>query len=134
MLRNILKHLRNILEYKQWHTLSYHKLKLKFKINPRKGKCVICGKEGWTNIHHTCYNFTYKEVRANNELAKMFTYETCYPCHELSNSTRKLMFEDKIMEIKTNSIKVSRIVELHKKLLAKRDEWNEKHRKNGKIV
>ncbi len=131
MLKNILNNLRNYLEArKQFYTLSYHGLKLKLPYNPRAGKCQVCDREGYTNIHHTCYNFTYGEVRKDTKLALMFTYEVCYGCHELSNSTRKLMFEDLNLEVSTSNPKLKKIVDFHKKLLKERDQWNKKHRKD----
>ena len=133
MLENFKACLKNWLEArKTWFTLSYHKLKLKFPYNPRTGTCSVCGFKGWTNMHHTCYNFTYKEVRANNDLAKMFTMETCFACHELSNSMRKLLVIDPNLQLVTSSEKLKIILKKHQDLLQKRDEFNEKRDLNAK--
>ncbi|MFA5307129.1 MAG: hypothetical protein WC365_06810, partial [Candidatus Babeliales bacterium] len=126
MISNPLKAIRNWLESrKTFYTLSYHGLKIKFDFNPRIKVCSVCGTNGCTNMHHTCYNFSYKEVRANPSLSLLFTYEADYSCHELSNSVRKLLFEDPSLEIKTSSKKLQIIFSNHKRLLKERDKFNQ---------
>lgn len=128
MLANRLKFLRNYLEAKLWHTLSYGRLKLKFPYNPRKGICMVCdAQKVYTNIHHCCYNFTYDQIRQDNSLALKFTYECCFTCHELSNSVRKLMAEDHFFTVATHSPRIQRIVDFHVKFLKEREIYNRTH-------
>lgn len=128
MLETLKTKIFNLLQLK-WYTLSYHGCKLKFPFNPRKGICTICGRTGYTNIHHCCYNFSVKEVMKNNNLALLFTYETCYPDHELSNSMRKILVEDPNLVFKTNNKNLRKIYDLHIEKLAERDNYNEKQAK-----
>ncbi|MFA5307025.1 MAG: hypothetical protein WC365_06270 [Candidatus Babeliales bacterium] len=131
MIESILRNIRNWLEQqKKWYTLSYHGLKIKYDFNPRTGTCSVCGRKGLTNIHHTCYNFTYTEIRHNDSLALLFVFEVCFTHHEQANSMRKLLFEDPNMELKTDNKKLQVIFDNHKRLLKARDKFNENRAKN----
>ncbi|MDI9578625.1 MAG: hypothetical protein QM398_10890, partial [Thermoproteota archaeon] len=109
MILNLLFKLKKVISRKKYYTLSYHGLKLKFTWNPRSGFCQICGNPAHTNIHHCCYNFTKTEVQRNPSLAFLFTFESCFSCHELANSIRKLLHKDKLLTLQTKDSKIRRI-------------------------
>ena len=133
MIESILKQIKTWLEQRKiFYTLSYHGLKIKFSFNPRTGVCSVCNLKGRTNIHHTCYNFTYTEIRKNNSLALLFTYECCFTCHELSNSVRKLLFECPDFKPVNMNEKLKIIFDNHHSMLKKRDEFNKNRDKNLK--
>ncbi|MFA5307060.1 MAG: hypothetical protein WC365_06445 [Candidatus Babeliales bacterium] len=49
MIESILKQIKTWLELrKQFYTLSYHGLKLKFPFNPRTQVCSVCNLKGYT--------------------------------------------------------------------------------------
>ena len=119
MISNPLKFIRNWLEARKlFYTLNYHGLRLKLPFNPRKGKCLACEYEGYTNIHHWLYAYTYSDVRKNNLLALNYTTETCYVCHELGNSLRKIIAEDPSMLIKASSKRIKNLLALREKALS----------------
>jgi len=119
MLENIMKRFRNLLEFRLWYTLSYHKMKLKLAKNPRKGVCECCQKKCWTNIHHWLYRYTYTDVRKNNRLALNYTTEVCYPDHELGEALRRLFNVDAKMKIRTSNVLVKRLIELRAEAIAR---------------
>lgn len=55
-----------------FHTLAFPGRRIRLKFNPRKGRCVCCGREGRTDLHHTIYD-------ESNPLAN--TVELCDSCH-----------------------------------------------------
>ena len=129
-------YLRSRLEMvaKPWFTLNYHGYRIKFDFCPRTQTCTICGTKGYSNIHHTLYNFSRREVQDNNRLALLFTFEVCYQDHLVANAVRMIMEQDPNVKIKTSSEKVRKIFENHQRLYKERNIWNKKHRINGKIV
>ena len=112
MLENIMKRFRNLLEFRLWYTLSYHRLKLKLPKNPRVSVCEACGKHCWTNIHHWLYKYTYREVNKDNRLALNYTTEVCYPDHQLGEALRRLFNVDPKIKVKTTNVLVKRLIEL----------------------
>jgi hypothetical protein len=131
MIENPLKLIKNLLlQCKKWYTCSYHGYKVKLDYNPRTGVCSVCNLKGFTNLHHTTYNFTRAEIRANSSLVTLFTYECCFNCHELSNSVRKLLFEDPSFTPKISNPKLQIIFKNHLSAFKKRDEFNRNRVKN----
>ena len=66
--------------------------------NPRKGVCDACGKSKEqgeikiTALHHWYYQYATKTVRENPVLALDNTNELCFPCHELGDAIRALLY------------------------------------------
>jgi hypothetical protein len=65
--------------------------------NPRKGKCVACGKVVGvdiksTQLHHWWYAYQAKTVRENPILALDNTSELCFYCHEIADALRALLY------------------------------------------
>lgn len=131
MIHNRLAQIRSWLEQRAPRfTLSYHGYKIKLPFNPRTGRCSVCGKRGFTNMHHCCYNFSRREVKVNPTLGLLFTFEVCFGCHELANSIRKLLFEHPELELKTSNKKLNKIYENHLKIFSLRDEFNKNRVEN----
>jgi len=117
MIENLKKLIRNILEFKTWFTLSYHRLKLKLPFNPRKGICKACGRRCFSNIHHWLYRYTYSEIYRDNKLALKYTTELCYPDHDLGDAMRKLFNIDPDLKIVTRSKILNKLIELRAQAL-----------------
>jgi len=75
----MVKFFRNILA----KFVAYYKgIKLRFKKNPRKGRCECCGRRGRTQIHHWVYLEPKEKVKKNPRLALKGTSELCPLCHK----------------------------------------------------
>jgi len=132
MFNNLLYSIKKLCFHKKYYSLSYHGLKLKFTWNPRSGFCQICGNPAHTNIHHCCYNFTKKEVQKNPSLAFLFTFESCFSCHELANSIRKLLHKDKSLTLQTKNGKIKKIFDLTNRFLVEQAVFNRDRETNLK--
>lgn len=77
----------------------------------RKGKCLCCGRVGFTALHHWVYDYKVKEVRKNSLLALENTTELCFPkCHDVANALNLINKTDvkilnKLEELRYNSLK-----------------------------
>ncbi|MGI0041848.1 MAG: hypothetical protein ACRD94_07790 [Nitrosopumilaceae archaeon] len=67
-------------EHYTGRTLWFGDKRIWLKENPRKGKCLDCGKVGLTNMHHTKYD-------ENNPL--LHTIELCVGCHQRQHRIMK---------------------------------------------
>ena len=56
----------------------------------RTGICQACGLRGRTEMHHTQYSYTTREVRKDPQRALRNTVELCFGCHRLANGLRIL--------------------------------------------
>ena len=85
-----MKFFRNILA----KFVAYYKgIKLRFKKNPRKGRCECCGRRGRTQIHHWVYLEPKEKVKKNPKLALKGTSELCPTCHRLADALVKFIEE-----------------------------------------
>ena len=94
------------------YNVTYHRTQIRvpYPCNPRKGKCVNCGRERgkeikMTALHHTMYEFSTKAVKKNPLLALKNTLESCFPCHQIADGFRALLDKpsiDRMMMVAVN--------------------------------
>jgi len=85
---------------KTGYRMRYQSIFVWFKVDPRTGICVSCGKSihkgeiKTTQMHHYRYAYKPATVRKNPKLALEHTIELCYGCHPVADALR-LLFERK---------------------------------------
>jgi len=70
----------------------------------RKGVCVCCGRQGYTQLHHFKYAYPVAEVRKNPELALKNTLELCFRCHKVADAIRQLQEADAVIINRLNNL------------------------------
>ena len=84
----MVKFFRNILA----KFVAYYKgIKLRFRKNPRKGRCECCGRRGRTQIHHWIYLEPKEKVKKNPKLALKGTSELCPLCHKWADALKAML-------------------------------------------
>lgn len=60
---------------------------------PKPKSCVVCGRSGKIDRHHTKYAYSTRDVRKNHQLALENTYPMCFRCHQIADCWRIIMAE-----------------------------------------